>query len=98
MEARFLIIYPDDLSTENLDDFITRLKEKFHDDDLPVYHIPVGGADEFIKESGEFGAIFYEKAIPQKTITRLSTSTNGARFIKGITLKDEEVLKFLSTL
>ncbi|HVY35706.1 MAG TPA: hypothetical protein VG982_00295 [Candidatus Paceibacterota bacterium] len=93
-----LLIYQD-LSTDKLDDLKRGLKEKFDDENLLIYNVEIKNSEAFLEQAKEgkpFDFVFYETSIPMEKIEKLHI--NSARVIKGVTLDDEEVRKFLFSL
>jgi len=94
MKLRILII-DGELSTEDLGPLKRRLREKYQDDELPMYHVTLDMLEEFMKDAGTFPVVFLEKSLSEE---KIKLYTNGARVVKGVTLEDDDVIKFISTL
>ena len=93
---RILLIHGDE-STEDLSSLKRKLREKYNNDELPIYSVGLEQLEEFIEGRDPFTIVFYEKSLRKQN---LECHFNGTkpRFIKGLNLKDKPVDKFISSL
>ena len=90
------MVYHEGMSTERLDPLKRKLEEKYHDDHLPIYHVPAEGLREFMEGGGEFSIIFVQEELPIQIIDPYRTKKT--RVVQGVTLESADVIKFLSSL
>ncbi len=94
-KTRILLVYKN-LSTDELSTTKRKLREKYEPEDVPIYHVHIDDAKEFIEEAGALKFIFFETSIKDEQMKPLAV--NGTRVIQGVHDKDAEVIKFLNSL
>lgn len=91
MKVRIVLIYKDDLSTDQLDP-LKRLVPDFFEE-FAICQTPLDSAEGFLKESGEFTFCFFQQGMDRNMVIQLIGSPK-TKIVEGISIEDMEIIKF----
>lgn len=94
-KTRILLVY-DKLTNWDLGPIKRELSDRY-DDTATIQNVQLSDLEEYMKGKEPFDLVFFEDSIDKKEICKL-INNNTSRLIKGVSIKDDEVIKFIYSL